>query len=74
MQDLKKAHQCFIMETDLHLTFLITPVGEDVLSLVHSSPATQWRKFLEVYRVVDRNSTMRRIAACCGISESFFSR
>ena len=64
----------FIFDTELHLTFLVTPVGEDVLSLVNSSVAMQWRKFMEVYKVVDKNPTMRKIAAYCGIGEGFSSR
>lgn len=75
MQDLQKACSGFIMAGELHLTYLVTPVHEDVLSLVHpTSPASQWRKFLEVFWAVDRNPVQRRVAAFCGITEAFYSR
>ena len=75
LQDLVNAQSKYIMALDLQLTFLVTPVTEDVLSDVSKGQSGQWAKFLEIYsQLVDRDKLLRRIAECCGITSDFYSR
>ena len=74
-QDLVTAQAQYIMAMDLQLTFLVTPVTEDVLSDVSKGQSGQWAKFLDIYsQLVDRDRLLRRIAQCCGITDDFYNR
>ena len=75
LQDLVNAQSRYIMALDLQLTYLVTPVSEDILSEVSKGQSSQWAKFLEIYsQLVDRDKLLRRIAECCGITSDFYNR
>lgn len=63
------------MKLDLQLTYLVTPVTEDILGDVSKGQSGQWAKFLDIYgQLVDRDQLLRRIAECCGITSDFYNR
>ena len=74
-QDLTNAQDHYVMKYDLHLTYLVTPVAEDILSTSARSEKGQWGKFLEMYeRRIDNNRQLRTIAEICGITPDFCRR
>lgn len=69
-----RAQEQYVMRLDLQLTYLVTPVTEDVLSLVSPEPRRQWLQFLSVFSPVDRDPLRRAVATACGIKEGFYAR
>lgn len=75
MQDVRKAEELFDMQSDLQLTYLITPVTEDLLEQASSNSKTQWHIFVTNYdRVVSKYCFVKKAAKRCGLCEHFVNR
>ena len=68
MQDLVKARAGFIMETDLHIMYLVTPIREDLLASTCPRDRAKQRELLwEVYRKL--TAIELKVAACLGLRD-----
>ena len=56
----------YVMSSELHLTYLVTPVHEDVLSKV-GREGQQWCRFSNMFKAVEGNAVHRKVAEACGI-------
>lgn len=75
VQDLMTAQETYVIKYDLHLTYLVTPVAEDILGSSAKTQAGQWCMFLQMYNQrIDANASLRRIAQFCGITPEFTRR
>jgi len=76
LQDFETAQSMYVPEGDLHLTFLVTPVQEDVLGQglqqKTNPPSLQWKTFQNMYRGMRQKSL--QVARTCGITDQFFQR
>jgi hypothetical protein len=76
LQDFENAQIKYVPTGDLHLTFLITPVQEDVLAqgMIQkgSPPSLQWKTFHSMYLQLKRGAV--EVAYTCGITDNFFNR
>ena len=66
MQDLLKGMGNYVMSSELHLTYLVTPVHEDVLSMVDRE-GQQWCCFSNMFKAVEKNKVHLKVAEACGI-------
>lgn len=62
--ELEKARQCFVLETELHLIYLVTPY-----SSCYQWPRIDWMLYLELWEKLP--SSMKRVGELVGVRESF---
>lgn len=62
--ELAKARQCFVLETELHLIYLVTPY-----SACHSWGTIDWMFYLDLWEKLP--PTMKRVGELVGIKESY---
>ncbi|KAG5899170.1 hypothetical protein JTB14_029004 [Gonioctena quinquepunctata] len=62
--ELEKARQCFVLDTELHLIYLITPY-----SACHSWGTIDWMFFLDLWEKLP--STMKKVGELVGVRESY---
>lgn len=76
LQDLKQAmYGGLILATEVHLTFLVTPVGEDIISAGFAVASTRWERFRRAYYQLVRNDpVMQRVAQNCGVTERLITK
>jgi hypothetical protein len=60
-QDLLKARQGFVMASDLHLTFLVTPIRTDL--------ELDWQRFYDLHRQL--SATEQRVGELVGLNQSY---
>ena len=60
-QDLLRARQGFVMASDLHLTFLVTPIRSDL--------ELDWQRFYDLHRQL--NTTEQRVGELVGLNQSY---
>ncbi|XP_060523529.1 DNA polymerase theta isoform X2 [Cylas formicarius] len=64
LTDLEKARQCFVLETELHLIYLVTPY-----SACYSWGDIDWMFYLELWDKLP--SSMKRVGELVGVRESY---
>ncbi|CAH1967457.1 unnamed protein product [Acanthoscelides obtectus] len=62
--ELEKARQCFVLETELHLIYLVTPY-----SACYSWGNIDWMFYLELWQRLPRS--MKKVGELVGVRESF---
>nr|CAI5843935.1 unnamed protein product [Callosobruchus analis] len=62
--ELDKARQCFVLETELHLIYLVTPY-----SACHSWGNLDWMFYLELWQKLPRS--MKKVGELVGVRESY---
>lgn len=62
--ELEKARQCFVLETELHLIYLVTPY-----SACNQWPNLDWMLFLDLWEKLP--ASMKRVGDLVGIRESY---
>ncbi|XP_018568952.2 DNA polymerase theta [Anoplophora glabripennis] len=62
--ELEKARQCFVLETELHLIYLVTPY-----SACNSWGNIDWMFYLELWERLPR--TMKKVGELVGVQESY---
>lgn len=62
--ELEKARQCFVLETELHLIYLVTPY-----SVCNQWNNLDWMLFLELWEKL--SSSMKRVGELVGVCESY---
>lgn len=65
--ELAKARRCFVLETELHLIYLVTPYNA-----CHSWGNIDWMFYLDLWEKLP--TTMKRVAELVGVKESFIVR
>ncbi|KAK2169547.1 hypothetical protein LSH36_9g16021 [Paralvinella palmiformis] len=65
--ELQKARRCFVLENDLHIIYLVTPIY-----MADQWGTLDWYKYLCYWEQL--SSGMKRVAELVGVSESFLSR
>ena len=77
------AQEKYVPAGDMHLTFLVTPVQEDLLGQglqqqgKSNARSMQWKTFYDLYRKMLSDSKSRKhleVARTCGISDKFLAR
>uniref|UniRef100_A0A0C9Q746 POLQ protein n=1 Tax=Fopius arisanus TaxID=64838 RepID=A0A0C9Q746_9HYME len=66
-QELEKARKCFVLDTELHVIYLVTPFSSS--SLIGQ---VDWSIFLNIWRGISESD--RRVGQLVGVSENFLSR
>lgn len=67
-RELQKAHQNFVLETDLHAVYLVTP-----FSVCHQMQDIDWRHYWDMW---DNNlpQSMKRVGELVGVNEAFLAK
>uniref|UniRef100_A0A1B0DMP4 DNA polymerase theta n=1 Tax=Phlebotomus papatasi TaxID=29031 RepID=A0A1B0DMP4_PHLPP len=65
--ELQKSRQCFVLESELHAIYLVTP-----FSVCHQLPEIDWLHFLDLWERLP--STMRRVGELVGVRDAFLVR
>lgn len=63
-EEIEKARQCFVLDTDLHLLYLVTPY-----SVCNQWSNLDWMLFLDIWEKLP--PCMKRVAELVGVRESF---
>lgn len=63
--ELQKARQCFVLETELHAIYLVTP-----LSVCYQMQDIDWMCFLDMWEKLP--ASMRRVGELVGVKDLFF--
>ncbi|XP_015110592.1 DNA polymerase theta [Diachasma alloeum] len=66
-EELQKARKCFVLDTELHVIYLVTPINSS--SLIGQ---IDWYIFLNIWR--DISDSERRVGQLVGVSETFILR
>ncbi|XP_063984918.1 DNA polymerase theta [Diachasmimorpha longicaudata] len=66
-EELQKARRCFVLDTELHVIYLVTPISSS--SLIGQ---IDWSIFLSIWR--DISDSDRRVGQLVGVSETFILR
>ncbi|XP_043595515.1 DNA polymerase theta isoform X2 [Bombus pyrosoma] len=66
LEELQKARRCFVLDTELHVIYLVTPLnsGNQIGSI-------DWMTFLELWRTLSESE--RRVGQLVGIEERFLT-
>lgn len=62
--ELQKARQCFVMESELHAVYLVTP-----FSVCYQLQDIDWLAYLDMWEKL--SSSMRQVGTLVGVKESF---
>lgn len=62
--ELQKARQCFVMESELHAVYLVTP-----FSVCYQLQEINWLAYLDMWEKL--SNSMRQIGTLVGVKESF---
>lgn len=65
--ELQKARQCFVMESELHAVYLVTP-----FSVCYQIQEIDWMAYLDMWEKL--SNSMRQIGTLVGVKESFLVR
>lgn len=63
--ELQKSRQCFVLETELHAIYLVTP-----FSVCYQMQDIDWMSFLEMWEKLP--ASMKRVGELVGVKEAFF--
>lgn len=66
-EELQKARRCFVLDTELHVIYLVTPISSG--SLIGQ---IDWHIFLQVWRAISESD--RRVGHLVGVTETFLLR
>lgn len=66
LEELQKARRCFVLDTELHVIYLVTPLnsGNQIGSI-------DWMTFLELWKILSESE--RRVGQLVGIEERFLT-
>lgn len=66
LEELQKARRCFVLDTELHVIYLVTPLtsGNQIGSI-------DWMTFLELWKMLSESE--RRVGQLVGIEERFLT-
>lgn len=62
--ELQKARQCFVMESELHAVYLVTP-----FSVCYQLQEIDWLAYLDMWEKL--SNSMRQVGTLVGVKESF---
>lgn len=62
--ELQKARQCFVLETELHAVYLVTP-----FSVCYQLQEIDWLSYLDMWEKL--SNSMRQVGTLVGVKESF---
>lgn len=65
--ELQKARQNFVLETDLHAVYLVTP-----FSVCNQLQEIDWMYFMDMYE--NLSTSQKRVGELVGVSEAFFAK
>lgn len=66
LEELQKARRCFVLDTELHVIYLVTPVssGSQIGTI-------DWMTFLELWKTISESE--RRVGQLVGVEERFLT-
>ncbi|XP_076390192.1 DNA polymerase theta isoform X3 [Megachile rotundata] len=66
LEELQKARRCFVLDTELHVVYLVTPVNSG-----SQIGAIDWMTFLELWKMLSESE--RRVGQLVGVEERFLT-
>lgn len=66
LEELQKARRCFVLDTELHVIYLVTP-----LSSGNQIGTIDWMTFLELWKTLSESE--RRVGQLVGVEERFLT-
>ncbi|KOC62928.1 DNA polymerase theta [Habropoda laboriosa] len=66
LEELQKARRCFVLDTELHVVYLVTPLNSG-----NQIGAIDWMTFLELWKLLSESE--RRVGQLVGVEERFLT-
>lgn len=66
LEELQKARRCFVLDTELHVVYLVTPISSG-----NQIGTIDWMTFMELWKMLSESE--RRVGQLVGVEERFLT-